>query len=181
MLERNTERVMTNIDIFRKHFKNEYPNEEQYVFEINEHISQCEYWVKIIYKDHGSKELSLKTNTELFSFSNILAKLIGYSGVIVGAMQPLLEFYMCGNTETRWVEPVLSGMYGTSGGYGMSGMTYFGGETTINPCGEIPLINNESEENSFEEVQMEPIVLPRRRGYEKWYHKFIKNMGKYGR
>jgi hypothetical protein len=179
MLERDTEGFMINIDIFIKHFKNEYPNEEQYVFEINEHISQDQYWVKIIYKDPESKELSLKTNTELFSFSNVLAKSIGYSGVIVGAMQPSLELYMCGDTETRWVEPVLLGTYGTSGGYGMTGMTYISGVTTTMTT--IPVINDESEEDTVEEVQMEPIILPRRRNNVKWYHKFIKNMGKYGR
>ena len=166
---------MTAIELFRKYFENEYPNENQTIVEIEEHKTvQDTIWVKIIFKDPELRKSTLTSNPDLFSFADILAKTIGYTGVIVGSMTTVLELYICGDTESRWWEPgsygVLgtSGMAGTSGTAGYSGMTFYSGITTTNPCNEIVL--PEIRTTPLEPIPITPDI---KKNTEKWYDKIV--------
>lgn len=168
---------MTNLDIFKRHFNNEYPNEKELIIDLNEHVTIHEHkWIKIIFKDKDSQELSLKSNPELFSFSNIIAKSIGYAGVIMGSMQAVLELYICGETETRWYEPGLYGTYGISGTSGVSGTSGSIGTTNYSGATHFTGITINPFQLDTEYIRTrDPVdITPRiHKDNKKWYHKLI--------
>jgi hypothetical protein len=172
---------MTNIELFRKHFKKEYSNQEKLIAEIDEHITlHATTWVKIIFVDPEKRKDVLNVNPELFSFADILAKSIGYSGVIVGSMTSVLELYISEGKESNWYEPGLYGTFGISsssgnigiGNQGYSGLTYVG--TTTNTCGEIPL------EYTIQTTSAQMYEPPNiTKNNVKWYNKFLSKIRKH--
>lgn len=164
---------MKTIELFRRYFSKEYPNEHQFIVNIEEHLTfQDTKWVKIIFKTPELRQTTLESYPELLSFSDTLAKTLDYSGVIIGSMTQVLELYFCGGTESKWYEPGLSGSYGTSGFAGFSGMTYYTEVTTtntINPCREIEL-------PEIRETRRAPIQHNLIRKKKKWHHKLFKQL-----
>lgn len=122
MLERNQKRSMSDLEIFIKHFVKEYP--ELKSIQIDEYFStEKKYFIKIVFSDKETQDYMINTNPNSFYFADLLARGIGYSGIILGYLKIQLEYYINNSEFQYWNDPYFTSTTTTNTTY-LSGITY---------------------------------------------------------